>query len=134
MERPPQPAKPRTAWQIQQGHNVADARGELWFYLRRKVMKGGAFLKRTPLGIYLVDFYCPSAKFVILLDSKLPDGGALDAEEKNLKAMGYTVVRLAAEEARRQPKKTVEALAKRYPIRDPVKRLSKGFSGPSFQS
>jgi very-short-patch-repair endonuclease len=41
---------------------------KLWAYLRAAQMDGFAFRRQHPVGPYIMDFYCPSAKLAIELD------------------------------------------------------------------
>ncbi len=45
-----------------------DAEQKLWAKLRRKQIYGLQFYRQKPLGRYIADFYCPSAKLVLELD------------------------------------------------------------------
>ena len=48
--------------------NLTDAEQALWQCLRGKQLAGYRFRKQHPLGRYVLDFYCPSAKVAIELD------------------------------------------------------------------
>ena len=48
--------------------NLTDAEPTLWQCLRGKQLAGYRFRKQHPLGRYVLDFYCPSAKVAIELD------------------------------------------------------------------
>ncbi len=48
----------------------------LWEYLRSKKLGGYGFVRQKPIGNYIVDFYCRTAKLVIEID-----GGAHFAED-----------------------------------------------------
>lgn len=48
--------------------NMTDAEKLLWSKIRRKQLKGVQFYRQKPLGKYIVDFYCPSAKLIIEVD------------------------------------------------------------------
>jgi len=45
-----------------------DAESRLWSRLRRKQLDGFRFRRQQPIGPYIVDFFCPSAKLVIEVD------------------------------------------------------------------
>ena len=47
---------------------MTDAEILLWHKLRRKQLFGLQFFRQKPLGNYIVDFYCPSARLVIEID------------------------------------------------------------------
>ena len=40
----------------------------LWLYLRNRKIKGFKFRRQYSIGRYVVDFYCPKARFVIEVD------------------------------------------------------------------
>ena len=48
--------------------SMTDAEILLWQKLRRKQLSGLQFYRQKPLGNYIVDFYCPSARLVIEID------------------------------------------------------------------
>ena len=48
--------------------NMTDAEKLLWSEIRSKQLKGVQFYRQKPLGSYIVDFYCPSAKLIIEVD------------------------------------------------------------------
>ena len=77
--------------------NMTDAEQLLWSRLRRKQLKGLQFYRQKPLGGFIVDFYCHSAKLVIELVGSQhlePVQQRYDTERTQmLKAMGLTVIR-----------------------------------------
>jgi very-short-patch-repair endonuclease len=48
--------------------NMTDAERKLWFLLRRKQLQGFRFRRQVPLGRYVADFACMSARLVLELD------------------------------------------------------------------
>jgi very-short-patch-repair endonuclease len=48
--------------------NQTPAEELLWEKLRRKQLNGFRFRRQHPIGKYIADFYCPSAKLVIEVD------------------------------------------------------------------
>jgi len=58
--------------------NMTDAERLLWSKIRGQQLKGRQFYRQKPIGNYVVDFYCPSAKLIIELDG----GQHLTAEGK----------------------------------------------------
>lgn len=48
--------------------NMTEAEKYLWSKIRGKQLKGRQFYRQKPIGNYIVDFYCPSAKLIIELD------------------------------------------------------------------
>ena len=43
---------------------MTDAENSLWLKLRQKQLKGYQFYRQKIIRKYIVDFYCPKAKFV----------------------------------------------------------------------
>ena len=76
---------------------MTDAEQKLWFYLRRKQVRGLQFYRQKPLLNFIVDFYCPTAKLVIELDGS--QHAELDHQQKDqrrdnlLKELGLLVLR-----------------------------------------
>jgi len=48
--------------------SMTDAERALWGKLRRKQLLNLQFYRQKPLGQFIVDFYCPSARLVIEID------------------------------------------------------------------
>ncbi len=74
---------------------VAERR--LWKQLRRNHLAGFGFRRQQPIGPYVVDFFCPSARLIIELDGpvhKLFGAAERDAIRMEwLQARGYRVLR-----------------------------------------
>ncbi len=72
-----------------------EAEAKLWIRLRRKQLDGFRFRRQTPIGSYIVDFFCPEAKLIVEID------GGQHADQKEydelrtqwLEERGYRVVR-----------------------------------------
>jgi very-short-patch-repair endonuclease len=47
---------------------TTDAEAALWSKLRRKQLHGVQFYRQKPIGDFIVDFYCPTARLVIEVD------------------------------------------------------------------
>jgi very-short-patch-repair endonuclease len=78
-------------------NNLTDAEQLLWFYIRRKQVRGVSFYRQKPLLQFIVDFYCAVAMLVIELDGsqhheteRLVKDKARDAE---LAKLGLLVLR-----------------------------------------
>ncbi len=128
---------PKTVFASQQRKNASEGERRLWSILRRKHIKGERFKHHEPIGPYVVDFVCPGAKLVILLDDGLPHPGpqGLDAKAGWLTSQAYQVVRLRAEDVRRRPWPIVHQLARKFRIRDvPPHEPDEWNTGPSNQS
>src|SRR5689334_9555396 len=72
-----------------------DAERRLWSHLRRRQLDGFRFRRQQPIGVYVVDFFCPEARLIVE-----SDGGqhahSVDAHERRtrwLRSPGYAVVR-----------------------------------------
>ena len=132
-QQKPSTGGPATAYAKQQYTNAGEAKRRLWRILRRKQIKGEPFTRQEPIGPHLVDFYCAGAKLAILLDPRLPDGGALDAKTRWLEQQGHTVLRLGAEDVRRYPEQAAKLLGTRFKMRGQpgAKTKPDGYSGPS---
>lgn len=48
-------------------HNQTDAEEVLWQMLRDRQLRGIKFRRQTPMGRFILDFYCPAARLVIEL-------------------------------------------------------------------
>jgi len=77
--------------------NMTDAERTLWSKIRKKQIKGRQFYRQKPIGNYIVDFYCPSAKLIIELDGgqHLTEKGKSEDEKRDeyLKRLGFEVKR-----------------------------------------
>ncbi|MBC7710852.1 MAG: endonuclease domain-containing protein [Rhizobacter sp.] len=49
-------------------HNQTDTERELWQLLRRRELAGYKFRRQVPLGRYVADFVCLSARIIVELD------------------------------------------------------------------
>src|SRR4051794_3823712 len=78
--------------------NTTTAERKLWRLLRNKQFAGLKFRRQQPIGPYIADFYCSTAKLVIELDGEQhAEAGALERDQartKWLQAHGYRVLRL----------------------------------------
>jgi len=69
----------------------------LWALLRRS--PGGLrFRRQHPIGPYVADFYCPSAKLVIEIDGKIHDYTAAHDERRDeyIRGLGLRIQRITA--------------------------------------
>ena len=48
--------------------NMTDSELRLWSRIRRKQIHGLQFYRQSPIGNYIVDFYCPQAQLVLEVD------------------------------------------------------------------
>jgi very-short-patch-repair endonuclease len=75
----------------------SDAEKQLWYHLRGRQMDGHRFRRQVPIGSYIADFACLSARLVIEVDGGQHNEGTnetLDAQRTEwLKTKGYRVLR-----------------------------------------
>ena len=83
------------ARRLRQKSTTAERR--LWKQLRRNHLAGFGFRRQQPIGPYVVDFFCPSARLIIQLHGpihKLFGAAELDAIRMEwLQARGYRILR-----------------------------------------
>ena len=83
----------------------------LWRELREAPLK---FRRQHPLGPYVLDFYCASARLGVEVDGIGHDMGDRpkqdEAREAWITAQGITVIRIAATEVLQSPPDTAEAI------------------------
>jgi len=86
--------------------DMTEAEQLLWSKLRRKQLGGLQFYRQKPLGGYVVDFYCHSAKLVIELDGSQhyePEQQEYDKQRTMLlNAMGLKVIRFPNDQVLRE--------------------------------
>ena len=72
----------------------------LWVALRKERLNGLRFRRQHPIGPFIVDFFCPSARLAVEIDGvmhSLGDGEAYDARRDSyLERVGLTVLRIPA--------------------------------------
>ena len=82
-------------------HKMTNTERYLWSKLKMKQLNGYQFYRQKPIGNYIVDFYCTSAKMVIEIDGSqhfYDDGLEHDKERDayfnnlGLKALRFTSV------------------------------------------
>ena len=94
--------------------DATDAERKLWALLRRKRMKL-RFRRQQPIGPYVADFFCPSAKLIIELD------GSQHADDEHrlkdarrtqwLESRGYRVLRFWNLDVLKTPEMVMETVA-----------------------
>ena len=78
---------------------MTDAERKLWSKIREKQIHDLQFYRQKPVGNYIVDFYCPSAKLIIEVDG----GGHFQPVQMEydkirnefLKSLGFKVLRFS---------------------------------------
>ncbi len=94
---------------------MTDAEIALWAKLRRKQLLGLQFYRQKPLGNYIVDFYCASARLVIEVDGGQhyeKEGAAQDAaRERYLESLSLEVLRFSNLDVLRNTDGVIAAIA-----------------------
>ena len=76
----------------------------LWGALRRKALNGLRFRRQHPIGPFILDFYCHSARLAVEVDGQQHEGddGAARDERRDLwlERHGLTVLRVKASDVR----------------------------------
>jgi len=89
-----------------------DVEARLWSRLRSRQLEGAKFVRQHPIGPYVADFCCRSARLVIELDGGQHAEGARDAERTRIiEANGYTVLRFWNNDALGNPERVATAIA-----------------------
>jgi very-short-patch-repair endonuclease len=75
----------------------------LWLALRNGQVGGLKFRRRHPIGGYVVDFYCHSARLVVEVDGMSHDNKIADDAERSrqIEANGLRVLRVTNEDVMR---------------------------------
>ena len=75
-------------------NDMTDAERRLWSHLRASQLGGIKFTRQLPIGPFVVDFACRSARLAIELDGgQHADSPADDARTQIIEAHGYRVIR-----------------------------------------
>jgi very-short-patch-repair endonuclease len=77
--------------------DMGSAEKKLWYHLRRRQMGGLRFRRQVPIGSYIVDFACLSARLIIEVDGgqHSEDINSIDDAKRTawLEGRGYLVLR-----------------------------------------
>ena len=75
-------------------NDMTDAERRLWSHLRASQLGGVKFIRQHPIGDFVVDFACRSARIAIELDGgQHSDSATDDARTAIIEAHGYRVIR-----------------------------------------
>ena len=75
-------------------NDMTDAERRLWSHLRANQLGGAKFIRQHPIGDFVVDFACRSARLAIELDGgQHADNPADDVRTRIIEAHGYRVIR-----------------------------------------
>jgi very-short-patch-repair endonuclease len=91
---PEQWAKLKAPAQRMRQHPTS-AEAVLWEHLRNRQLEGTKFRRQHPIGHFVVDFFCWSAKLVIEIDGEIHNQqrDADDARQAYIEAQGFRVIR-----------------------------------------
>ena len=94
--------------------NATGAERILWSILRYKQLAALRFRRQQPIGPYIVDFFCPSAKLVVELDGSQHGADKIVAYDEDrtrfLESKGYRVLRFWNVEVIRNRDSVAEAI------------------------
>ena len=75
-------------------NDMTDAERRLWSHLRASQLGGTKFIRQLPIGDFVVDFACRSARIAVELDGgQHADNPTDDARTQIIEAHGYRVIR-----------------------------------------
>ena len=89
----------------------------LWQHLRRSQLQGYKFRRQQPIGPFIVDFYCSSAKLAIELDGSSHEGkdGYDGFRESGIEGRGVRVLRFLNSEVISDIQGVVAEIARKLP-------------------
>jgi very-short-patch-repair endonuclease len=99
------------------------AERQLWKILRRHQLNGVQFRRQQPIGPYVVDFFCPSAKLVIEIDGGQHAEARAEIRDRRrtiwLDSRGYRVLRFWNNEVLRNLEGVWQRICDAVPTLDP---------------
>ena len=80
--------------------NMTPAEQQLWAVLKDRQLNGSKFRAQHPVGLFIIDFYCPACRLMIEVDGSVHDTQADHdkARTEHLKNHGYSVLRFTNDE------------------------------------
>jgi very-short-patch-repair endonuclease len=91
--------------------HAPDAEDKLWSVLRDRDVAGLRFRRRELVGPYIVDFLCPAAKLILLVEGTAP----IDPEQTQwFRDHGYRVLPFAQADILSDPKRVLDAIARAF--------------------
>jgi very-short-patch-repair endonuclease len=111
--------------------NQTDAEQRLWKLLRAKRLGGWKFRRQLPVGRYIVDFACPSARLIVEADGGQHSGNGYDAvRDEWLASQGWRVIRFWNTDILTNEEGVLSAvLAALPPLPNPSPTRGEGLSG-----
>ena len=80
--------------------NLTPPEARLWRYLKGGNLAGARFRRQHPVGVYILDFYCPAARLAVEVDGAVHDAPDRIAHDRRrtgwLEAQGIMVLRYPA--------------------------------------
>jgi very-short-patch-repair endonuclease len=114
-------------------NNLTSAEAALWLYLQRSQLEGRKFRRQHSIGLYIVDFYCPSEKLVVELDGAGHFdviGNARDVDRTHyLEAQGLQVLRFENQHFWNHPESVLTAIRTVF-LRNTFENCSSGINHP----
>ena len=108
--------------------NATDAERILWSVLRGKKLAALRFRRQQPIGPYIADFFCPTAKLVVELDGSQHGADTVSAHDEErtryLESKGYRVLRFWNVEVMKDRDIVVEAVFRAAPRPTPPQKIS----------
>jgi very-short-patch-repair endonuclease len=108
--------------------NATDAERILWSVLRGKQLAALRLRRQQPIGPYIADFFCPSAKLVVELDGsqhRMDKVAASDEERSRfLESRGYRVLRFWNVDVMKERDSVAEAIFRAGSEPDPSPKPS----------
>lgn len=93
--------------------NLTEAEKALWVHLNAGINEL-KIRRQHPIGNYIADFYCHKAKLIIEIDGEIHNDPAVQKidvqREKDLKSLGYNIVRFSNEEIYKDPEKALKEI------------------------
>jgi very-short-patch-repair endonuclease len=110
-----QPLRPRMCSSTAPERDAkAEAERKLWVLLADREVAGLRFRQRESVGPFAADFYCPAARFVILVNG---EETADPLKTAWFRSQGYRVLTFDAAEVASNPQGVLDAIADAFMLR-----------------
>lgn len=107
--------------------NSTDAERLLWFELRDHRLNGVGFKRQVPIGSYIADFVCHSAKLIIEIDGGQHFSDIYERKDASrtaaLEARGFSVLRFTNTDVMTNRDSVIEVIAAAVAARTPTPAL-----------
>ena len=92
-------------------HEPTESEAKLWWLLRDRRLANFKFRRQLPMGIYIVDFVCVTAKLIIEADgSQHAESSVDEIREAYLRAQGFRILRFWNNDILNNPDMVLEAV------------------------